>query len=472
MNKFPIELLPDDMQKMARAILTLNGAPAELSGPTMLAAASFVSQGVINVDPTGEFSPRPTSLFCMPLAKSGGQKSTIFSTIFKPIQDFVNSEREMFGEESTIHEQLHKTWKREFDKISDPDIARSKAADEPRAPINPARFSEKTTPKALIERFRDAHPAQAIVTAEGGNFLHSHAFKSEMAVEMATMLINGWDGSPQDRSAGGESVYVQNRRLMCLILTQPTVAEEFLSNENFEGAGLLARFLVNNVEEYKPPKMDRFTSAGKLRRQNAQIDKQDFLHRLSELVRVEHSHDRDRPNEIAPRIMKFCDEADRTMQDYYNNCIWTDANVNDAFKARKYEHACRIAAVLAYWTGEDCISDMTAAAGIALAEYYDQEWSNLSTLPLASYHRDEEKIVATIMKHLRQTERGKDMAKNGFTPNEYRRHGPRSIRKLNRDKFEKVLESMAADELLTVFEEQSGNGHMTMKFALNGVATS
>jgi hypothetical protein len=122
------------------------------------------------------------------------------------------------------------------------DLARS-LADEV-IPTSPCYLADDITPEKLGTLMTDNEERMAIISAEGGLFEILAGLYSNTGVSNIDLFLKAWDGgSWSNHRVGRDDKSMVNPLLTLCLSVQPVIIGEIGKNRQFDGRGLLARFL-------------------------------------------------------------------------------------------------------------------------------------------------------------------------------------------------------------------------------------
>jgi hypothetical protein len=159
---------------------------------------------------------------------------------------------------------------------------------------------------------------------------------------MMTLL---WDGAPIDRTTGDVTVRLDGRRMSALIMVQPEVATEFLTNRILKTQGIHARFLIATPPPWAPPKAQFANDQAEARVQLNGDRLLPFSRRVEALLDHPLRPAASDQRSLEPSIIGWDRSAKLHMERWFNEVglKWRGER-NDPFFARALEHAQRLAA--------------------------------------------------------------------------------------------------------------------------------
>ena len=86
------------------------------------------------------------------------------------------------------------------------------------------------TYEGLVKAFIKGHPSVLILSDEAGVILGGYTFNKDNRIKTAAGLSKVWDGSPINRTRGGDGTQtLRGRRSALHLMVQPIVVEPLLS---------------------------------------------------------------------------------------------------------------------------------------------------------------------------------------------------------------------------------------------------
>jgi len=244
--EYPLGALTGILGEMAEAVAEHVQCPAAIAGQSVIAAASLAVQSIADVLIDGR--KFPCSLYALTIAVSGERKTYADKLVLRQHHNWEQEAWDQYRKdyasyEEGLSEYLDAKRKRKNDKDGVAHII--KAQTEPQKPESPQLLVSDMTFQGLTKAFGGGRPSQGIFSDEGGTFLGGWGMKSENVSYTISSLSRLWDGSPIQRTRGGDDIAapLYNRRLACHLLITPTVAERNLSDFML-GQGFLPRFLI------------------------------------------------------------------------------------------------------------------------------------------------------------------------------------------------------------------------------------
>ena len=384
---YPIEAL-GPLRAAVEAVQGMTQAPMAIPAASALATASLAIQGFAEVETLG--GPRPTSLYCLTIAKSGERKSSCDAPFMTALRNY---EKEMAAERSVefqSHQNKHALWKAEKESIlrkgkSTQDKSSIGAAvnldalgPEPNAPPSTDRTVTEPTYEGLTRLFYEGQPSLGIFSDEGGQFLGGHGMNSDNRQKTLAALNDLWGGNPISRTRQGDGSFtLYGRRLAIHLMVQPAIAHEFMSDPLAVDTGFLPRFLVSEPS----------STIGTRFHSKSQMDSSSiaaFGLRLGTILQTPMKMD-EKTRELQPKTLRLSDEA-RALLIKFSDIIEAEQAKNGSLSditgtaSKSAEQAARISGVLTLWSDLDATAVMaeTMKDSITLAQFYLSEASRLA----------------------------------------------------------------------------------------------
>jgi hypothetical protein len=378
-GEYPIDALCDKLQAAAMAIVDKVMLPTSIAACSVLAVAALCVQPYIDIElPTGE--EIPTSLFLCSIAASGERKSSSDKLAMYAVRarerdmhdDWLQKNAGFLIENTAFQSAKKKAMQgKGRDAIRD---ALEACGPEPLAPPMPLLTSDEGTLQGLQKLYADALPSLGLFSDEGGQWLGGYAMSEENRGQTGAALSKLWDGGPIKRVRGSEAVTIlRGRRLTVHLMVQHRIARRLFGDEDLKDQGLLSRILIvqpittKGTRFYRPAQAN---SDAVLRAFNARV-----YQLLSDPMPMNEE-----TRELKPRKIPLAPDA-QEMWAAWHDAVEHELGPDGAysniagFAAKLPEHACRIAAVMAYFQDPKLteISARALAAGITIAKFHADE---------------------------------------------------------------------------------------------------
>jgi len=258
---YPIDALPDIVQKAVEEVLSFTKAPIPLVASSALAAMSVATQAHIDVK-RAEKLTGPVSLFALTIADSGERKSTCDKFFTAAIQQYQQEQAELAKPELKDHEAAINAWDakrsgligqiKQLTRKNEPTLETENTLRElehlkPEPPRVPQLLRGDETPENLAWVLACEWPSGGVVSSEAGVVFGAHGMGKDSIMRNLALLNILWDGG--ELSIGrrtSESFTVRGARLTIALQVQEATLRNFFerSGDLARGTGFLARFLV------------------------------------------------------------------------------------------------------------------------------------------------------------------------------------------------------------------------------------
>ena len=384
---YPVEAL-GPLRAAVEAVQAMTQAPLAIPAASALATASLAVQGFANVETLG--GPRPTSLYCLTIAKSGERKSSCDAPFMTALR---SHEKDLAAERSLKFQSFqtqHAVWKAENQSILRATKSKKKLSKiemeadlnalgpEPEAPPSTDRTVTEPTYEGLTRLFFEGQPSLGIFSDEGGQFLGGHGMNSDNRQKTVAALNDLWGGNPIRRTRQGDGSFtLHERRLAIHLMVQPAIAHEFMSDPLAVDTGFLPRFLVSEPS----------STIGTRFHAKSRIDSLPvaaFGLRLGAILQTPMKMD-EKTRELQPKTLRLSDEARALLIRFSDNIEAEQArhgSLSDitGTASKSAEQAARISGVLTLWSDLDAteVTAETMKDTIILAQFYLSEASRLA----------------------------------------------------------------------------------------------
>ena len=260
---FPIEALPERVQKFASALADSCQVPIDLPGCLILAvgAATIAKRLKIKL---GHDWTEPANLYIAVALPPANRKSGIFKEIVRPLVEIEKDEIRRVAPQIKAAEQDKKIWEAKLKKaekiVINASLEEEKDAaeeftrikeQEPKIPKVQRLLADDATPEKLITIISEnEHERIAIMSAEGGVFDMMGGKYSNSGPNLDVYLkAHPGDSIRVDRHNRAPD-FVDEPALTIGITIQPDVINGLIEKPGFRGRGLLGRFLYSIPESF------------------------------------------------------------------------------------------------------------------------------------------------------------------------------------------------------------------------------
>lgn len=347
---YPLEALGPLAEAAANLAAGAQVARA-MAGQSLLAVAALLTQSCFNVR-TLDGAPKPLSLYALTVANSGDGKDAADRIALRAVHDFQRKAGDAYRRELADFERAPRK--------------RQDAAPEPPGPA-PYRIASDLTIEGLRLSFDVGISSQGIFSTEAGAVLAGHAMSTEQRTKTAANLCGLLDRGHISvlRAAGGRTERY-GLRLSVHMLLQPAALGDVLNDDTLSGIGFWPRFLLAwpaplKPRKYRPWRAETCASLGR------------YWTRCAELLALPVPADCD-----ALPALELDAAATAHMAAFFEGMEQEGrkGTLRDVqpFAVRAAELACRVAGVLAAFSGRDGIDLHLAECGAALVAHSIDGW--------------------------------------------------------------------------------------------------
>ena len=255
---FPIDALPEGIREYVAALSESLQTPIDMAGCAVLSVIATCIQGKYVIQGKADWS-EPLNIYITEIAPPSERKSSIQHAIVKPLSAYENNYNIMNAASVEASRMRTRILNRK-QKAVEENFSKEKATQEDVDRISneiaehhekkPLRlFADDITPEKLVSILSENNGRMALLSSEAGIF-DTLAGAYSKAVNIDVML-KGYSGDMilVDR-IGRDSASVLHPTLTFLLMAQPSVISTVLSNDNFRGRGLTARFLYSMPKSF------------------------------------------------------------------------------------------------------------------------------------------------------------------------------------------------------------------------------
>ncbi len=251
MAAFPTDALPTEIADYVSAVAESTQTPVDMAGTAALTLLAVCIQGKYRVQGKPDWI-EPLNLYANVIAMPSERKSAVLHATANPLDTY----ELQYNQRNAARVEGSKMQKRILErrqKAVEEQVAKGKA--EPgeldRVAQEVADFVEEKplhlyvddiTTEKLVSVMASNHGRVALVSSEGGIFdTLAGIYTKNVNIDV---MLKGYSGDTirVDR-IGRESESIMGPALTILLMTQPKVVSDVLSNATFRGRGLTARFL-------------------------------------------------------------------------------------------------------------------------------------------------------------------------------------------------------------------------------------
>lgn len=260
--EFPTKALPETFRAYCKAAATSYQVDEAMVGCCVLSVLSAVFQKCgywVQVSPDWR---EPTNLYTMITAAPSERKSPVLRDTMTPLTEALDSWNETKAEQIEWQKKKIEVLKKKADNLTtclsktnsrakvtaaDLQAAQAELREAEKEILTPEQWlCDDTTPEALALVLRDNAEVAALLSGEGGSILGILAGRYSAPGSGANIdiFLKGYSVEPtMIHRIGRQTVTLKHPRLTVLLMAQPSLLSDFVSNDSFCGRGLTARFL-------------------------------------------------------------------------------------------------------------------------------------------------------------------------------------------------------------------------------------
>jgi hypothetical protein len=266
---FPTDALTPNLQGAAEFIRKTNQTPPEMCACSVLAVASLLCQGLVDVR-SRDNTQSVTSLVIFVEAESGERKTSNDKIAFEEIHRFERQSRALAKQDKEAYEIQVEIWrtgvkqlKKKLVKLGangqDIQSAQSELQamleSQPRQKMRAQMLLTNTTPQALAWHLANVYPYAGLISDEGAAVTESDALSD---LGMLNTLTEGGNWS-SDRITR-QRVEIEHARLMLYLQIQPEMFRDFLRRrgKQVHGSGFSSRWLFVRAKSNQGTRLQQF----------------------------------------------------------------------------------------------------------------------------------------------------------------------------------------------------------------------
>lgn len=237
---FPLDALGPVLSGAARDLARLQQTDGAFAAGVILGAAAASAQAMADVVRPGSRSSAPATLplalLLLILGLTGERKTTTANEGMDGAQQWQDRAMSQFRTAMLQYRaQVAEVKERR---------ANGEHVDDPVRPRFPQLVYADTTFQALLRGLHAGWPSAVLYLSEAGLMLGGHSMSEQRLLTVAGLSAL-WDGKPYvlNRVSEGEVLYLKQRRLSALLLTQPEVGKGLFADKLAQAQGLLSRVL-------------------------------------------------------------------------------------------------------------------------------------------------------------------------------------------------------------------------------------
>ncbi|MFJ9772734.1 YfjI family protein [Kitasatospora sp. NPDC101157] len=259
---FPSDALPKWLGAMVDAVAEETQTPADLAGSLALAVLAAAGGGRAVVVVRGRWR-EPVNLYVVVALPPANRKSAVFAAMTRPL---VKVERALVEQSASAIVEANTTAslaraaadkaaakaatadEDEREKLNRIALDLAHTASEITVPAEPQLIADDGTPAAITTLLAEQGGRLAVMSAEGGIFDTIAGRYSGGTADMEVFLKGHAGDLLKVNRQSRDKQYIDNPALTMALAVQPCVLEDIGRNRQFDGRGLLARFLYSMPE--------------------------------------------------------------------------------------------------------------------------------------------------------------------------------------------------------------------------------
>ena len=260
---FPSEALPGWLGAFVEEISEATQTPADLAAMISLSVLSAAARGRFDIE-APEGHKEPLNLYSLVALPPGERKSSVFSTLKQPLDEWEAEQIEVVAPEVGAEEMRQGVLEKRLEHLKGKaakckdqtermglmdeaaDLAREVAAFKPCSA--PRLLADDVTPEELVHLLSEHNGTMALLSAEGGIFDIISGLYSDGRANIDA-LLKAYDGESIRVDRRSRAPLHIPRSIITLGLSvQPSVIQGMAQNKKFRGRGLIGRFMFSLPE--------------------------------------------------------------------------------------------------------------------------------------------------------------------------------------------------------------------------------
>lgn len=313
---FPVGCLPPVIGNYIRSVSEAMQVPEDMAAVAALVSVAICVQKKFMIKGKADWL-EPLNLYGLIVAPPAERKSAVMQAMTKPIHVYEKRVNDFNREEietSTMKKRLlEKTvasletaaakvpTAKEKKRVTEEDVLKAQKELSELEEMKPLRLlADDCTPEVLISLLAENNGRMALTSAEGGIFeIMNGRYSQSMNIDV---FLKAHAGDPIriDRK-GRPSEYVPHPALCMLLAVQPVILNGLMSNKDFRGRGLTARFLYCIPQSHVGHRSFETTPIPR-------DSEEQFRTMINTLLDIEQG--------VKPKIINLSDEAYRVSADF------------------------------------------------------------------------------------------------------------------------------------------------------------
>ena len=247
---FPIDSFPPLLRDYLKALAAYSAVSFEMGVLPILSVLSLCLQGKAVVNYPGNEHLEPLCLYTLTIAEPGERKTSVFTELLKPIDEFerqYNESHEKAIKDYIVQKKFYENQLNRELNSKNGDLNRAKQLQQALDSLQPVQrlklYLTDTTPEALARELSSHNEKMGIMGDEATILKILSGIYSKNGVNY-DIILNCYDGKKYTLSRQtSEDITLFNPLLTISSMVQPQPFKEVMSNREFSGKGLLQRFL-------------------------------------------------------------------------------------------------------------------------------------------------------------------------------------------------------------------------------------
>jgi hypothetical protein len=250
---FPIEQLPLKLACFVRELARFSETDPGLAGVLVLAAVAACIAGKAKVQPKADYV-EPLNIMVLLALRPGERKSSVFSRVLRALEarekELQEDAREEIAEIARRREELEERLgaaqraarKQQGTSLDDVESLRAELAALPPGTL-PRLLADDATPECIAPLMASNGGCLCVASAEGGIIAILRGRYAQGMPNIDVFLKGHAGDTIRVDRRNADSIVIHDPALTVALAVQPDVVSELLTEKQFRGRGLVARFL-------------------------------------------------------------------------------------------------------------------------------------------------------------------------------------------------------------------------------------
>lgn len=248
---FPVDALPKDIADYVSQLAESTQTPVDMAGTAALSVISTCIQGKYEIRGKSDWI-EPLNTYAEVILPPSERKSAVLNGMTRAVNKYETGYNRQHSAEVEANKMLKRILERKQKALEDAAAKGKNGTDELQQmaqqianfhEIKPLRlYVDDITTEKLVSVLSDNGGHASLISSEGGIFdTLAGIYTRNVNIDVVLKAYSG-DSIRVDR-IGRDSECINNPALTILLMAQPSVVSDVLSNSTFRGRGLTARFL-------------------------------------------------------------------------------------------------------------------------------------------------------------------------------------------------------------------------------------